>query len=139
MATVDDVKTALVNKLETSIASASPEQLAYIAKAVNSIEPPIAWSIKDSDFTSANYNGYFVDTTNGEVTITLPSVSGNTTGDGRVNIVDLKQNFQTNHLVITSSEKILGQDSDILVDTMGIGLQLVWSGDTNGWQFLVQG
>ena len=104
MATVDDVKTALVNKLETSIASASPEQLAYIAKAVNSIEPPIAWSIKDSDFSSANYNGYFVDTTNGEVTITLPSVSGNTTGDGRVNIVDLKQNFQTNHLVITSSE-----------------------------------
>ena len=139
MATVDDVKTALVNKLETSIASASPEQFAYIAKSVNSIEPPIAWSIKDSDFSGANYNGYFIDTTNGEVTITLPSVSGNTTGDGRVNIVDLKQNFQTNHLVITSSEKILGQDSDILVDTMGIGLQLVWSGDTNGWQFLVQG
>jgi hypothetical protein len=139
MATVDDVKTALVNKLETSIASASPEQLAYIAKAVNSIEPPIAWSIKDSDFSGANYNGYFIDTTSGEVTFTLPSVSGNTTGDGRVNIVDLKQNFQTNHLVITSSEKILGQDSDILVDTMGIGLQLVWSGDTNGWQFLVQG
>jgi hypothetical protein len=139
MATVDDVKTALVNKLETSIASASPEQLAYIAKAVNSIEPPIAWSIKDSDFSGANYNGYFIDTTSGEVTVTLPSVSGNTTGDGRVNIVDLKQNFQTNHLVITSSEKILGQDSDILVDTMGIGLQLVWSGDTNGWQFLVQG
>ena len=139
MATVDDVKTALVDKLETSIASASPEQLAYIAKAVNSIEPPIAWSIKDSDFSGANYNGYFIDTTSGEVTVTLPSVSGNTTGDGRVNIVDLKQNFQTNHLVITSSEKILGQDSDILVDTMGIGLQLVWSGDTNGWQFLVQG
>ena len=139
MATVDDVKTALVNKLETSIASASPEQLAYIAKAVNSIEPPIAWSIKDSDFSGANYNGYFIDTTSGEVTITLPSVSGNATGDGRVNIVDVKQNFQTNHLVITSSEKILGQDSDILVDTMGIGLQMVWSGDTNGWQFLVQG
>ena len=139
MATVDDVKTALVNKLETSIASASPEQLAYIAKAVNSIEPPIAWSIKDSDFSGANYNGYFVDTSTGEVTITLPSVSGNSVGDGRVNIVDVKQKFQTNHLVISSSDKILGQDSDILVDTMGIGLQLVWSGDTNGWQFLVQG
>lgn len=139
MATVDTVKTALVNKLETSIASASPEQLAYIAKAVNSIEPPIAWSLIDSDLTAANYNGYFVDTTGGEVTITLPSVSGNSIGDGRVNIVDVKQKFQTNHLVISSSDKILGQDSDILVDTMGIGLQLVWSGDTNGWQFLVQG
>lgn len=139
MATVDTVKTALVNKLETSIASASPEQLAYIAKAVNSIEPPIAWSLIDSDLTAANYNGYFVDTTGGEVTITLPSVSGNSVGDGRVNIVDVKQKFQTNHLVISSSDKILGQDSDILVDTMGIGLQLVWSGDTNGWQFLVQG
>ena len=139
MATVDTVKTALVNKLETSIASASPEQLAYIAKAVHSIEPPIAWSLIDSDLTAANYNGYFVDTSTGEVTITLPSVSGNSVGDGRVNIVDVKQKFQTNHLVISSSDKILGQDSDILVDTMGIGLQLVWSGDTNGWQFLVQG
>ena len=63
MATVDTVKTALVNKLETSITSASPEQLAYIAKAVNSIEPPIAWSNKDSDFSGDNYAGYFVNTT----------------------------------------------------------------------------
>ena len=141
MATVDTVKTALINKLETSITSASPEQLAYIAKAVNSIEPPIAWMSKDSSFSGTNYTGYFVNTTDGEVTITLPNVGGNTVGDGRINIVDVKQNFQTNNLVIApyGTDKILGQDSDILVDTMGIGLQLVWSGDTNGWQFLVQG
>ena len=70
--------------------------------------------------------------------VNICEVGGPTEG-GRVNIVDVKQKFQTNHLVISSSDKILGQDSDILVDTMGIGLQLVWSGDTNGWQFLVQG
>jgi hypothetical protein len=63
MATVDTVKTALVNKLETSIASSTPEQLAYIAKAVNSIEPPIAWESKDSNFTATNYRGYFINTT----------------------------------------------------------------------------
>jgi hypothetical protein len=121
MATVDTVKTALINKLETSITSASPEQLAYIAKAVNSIEPPIAWASQDSSFSGVNYSGYFVNTTDGEVTVTLPNVGGNTV------------------IAPYGTDKILGQDSDILVDTMGIGLQLVWSGDTNGWQFLVQG
>tara|TARA_B100000287_G_C20669442_1_gene792862 strand:+ start:2413 stop:2838 length:426 start_codon:yes stop_codon:yes gene_type:complete len=141
MATVDTVKTALVNKLETSITNATPEQLAYIAKAVNSIEPPIAWESKDSSFTAENYSGYFINTTDGEVIITMPNVSGNTVGDGRVNIVDVKQNFQTNHVVLrqNGTDKILGQDSDIIVDTMGTALQMVWSGGTDGWQFMVQG
>ena len=70
MATVDTVKSALINKLETSITNATPEQLAYIAKAVNSIEPPIAWESKDSSFTATNYRGYFINTTN-HVTINI--------------------------------------------------------------------
>ena len=74
MATVDTVKSALINKLETSIANSTPEQLAYIAKAVNSIEPPIAWESKDSSFTATNYRGYFINTTNGQVIITMPSI-----------------------------------------------------------------
>lgn len=141
MATVDTVKAALINKLETSITNSTPEQLAYIAKAVNSIEPPIAWETKDSNFTAENFNGYFVNTNNGQVIITMPNVSGNTVGDGRVNIVDVKQNFQTNHVVLrqNGTDKILGQDSDIIVDTMGTAVQMVWSGATDGWQFMVQG
>ena len=141
MATEDTVKSALINKLETSITNSTPEQLAYIAKAVNSIEPPIAWESKDSSFTATNYRGYFINTTNGQVIITMPSVSGNTVGDGIVNIVDVKQNFQTNHVLLrpNGTDKILGQDSDIIVDTMGSALQMVWSGATDGWQFLVQG
>ena len=62
-------------------------------------------------------------------------------GDGKITFVDLAQNFHTNNFTISpaSGEKILGQDSDILINTQGIAVQIVWSGDTYGWQFVVQG
>ena len=68
-------------------------------------------------------------------------MGGNVAGDGRISFVDLAQKFQTNNFTISpaTGNKILGQDSDILVNTQGIAVSIVWSGDTYGWQFLVQG
>jgi hypothetical protein len=141
MASIDTVRNALLDKINTSISSATPEQLAYLTKAANGIEQSTSWSTDAVDFTADSYGGHFVNTSSGAITATLPSVGGNVEGDGRITFVDVAQNFQTNALTISpaTGEKILGQDSDILVNTQGIAVQVIWSGDTYGWQFVVQG
>jgi len=141
MASIDTVRNALLDKINTSISSATPEQLAYLTKAANGIEQSTTWSTDAVDFTADSYGGHFVNTSSAAITATLPSMSGNVAGDGRITFVDLTQNFASNALTIApaTGEKILGQDSDILVDTQGIAVQIVWSGDTYGWQFVVQG
>ena len=141
MASIDTVRNALLDKINTSIASATPEQLAYLTKAANGIEQSTTWSTDAVDFNADSYGGHFVNTSAGAVTASLPSVAGNVEGDGKITFVDVAQNFQTNALTISpaTGEKILGQDSDILVNTQGIAVQVIWSGDTYGWQFVVQG
>ena len=141
MASIDTVRNALLDKINTSITSATPEQLAYLTKAANGIEQSTSWSTDAADFNADSYGGHFVNTSSAAVTATLPSMGGNVAGDGRITFVDLTQNFATNSLTIApaTGEKILGQDSDILVNTQGIAVQIVWSGDTYGWQFVVQG
>lgn len=141
MASIDTVRNALLDKINTSIASATPEQLAYLTKAANGIEQSTSWSTDAVDFTADSYGGHFVNTTAAAVTATLPPMAGNVAGDGRISFVDLAQKFQTNNFTISpaTGNKILGQDSDILVNTQGIAVSIVWSGDTYGWQFLVQG
>lgn len=141
MASIDTVRNALLDKINSSITSATPEQLAYLTKAANGIEQSTSWSTDAVDFNADSYGGHFVNTSSGTITASLPSVSGNVAGDGRITFVDVAQNFSTNALTISpaTGEKILGQDSDILVNTQGIAVQVIWSGDTYGWQFVVQG
>ena len=141
MASIDTVRNALLDKINTSIVSATPEQLAYLTKAANGIEQSTTWSTDAVDFTADSYGGHFVNTSAGAVTASLPPVGGNVAGDGKITLVDVAQNFASNALTISpaTGNKILGQDSDILVNTQGIAVQVIWSGDTYGWQFVVQG
>jgi hypothetical protein len=141
MASIDTVRNALLDKINTSITSATPEQLAYLTKAANGIEQSTSWSTDATSFTADSYGGHFVNTSSGAVTATLPPVGGNVAGDGRISFVDVAQSFATNTFTISpaTGNKILGQDSDIEVTTQGIAVTIVWSGDTYGWQFLVQG
>ena len=115
--------------------------MAYLTKAANGIEQSTSWSTDATDFTADSYGGHFVNTSSGTVTATLPPVGGNVAGDGRISFVDVAQTFSTNTFTISpaTGNKILGQDSDIEVTTQGIAVTIVWSGDTYGWQFLVQG
>jgi len=88
-------------------------------------------SLKTSDFTAVAGEGYFVDTSSGAITMTLPAGS---VGDV-IELVDVTGSFQTNNLTITAnaSEKIQGSTNDKTLDGQNDGLILVYSGATNGW------
>ena len=94
----------------------------------------ITWNIGsayNTNFTASASNGYFVSTSSGAVTATLPASPS--AGD-TVRFIDLSATFDTNNLTIgRNSEKIMGDAADLTVATERAGLGLVYSDSTNGW------
>ena len=94
----------------------------------------ITWNIGsayNSNFNASAGNGYFVSTSGGAVTATLPSSPS--AGD-EVRFIDLSATFDTNNLTVgRNSEKIMGDAADLTVATERAGFGLVYSDSTNGW------
>jgi len=89
-------------------------------------------TIKTSTITAVNGEGYFVNTTAGAITANLPAgVVG-----AIVSFKDYAQTFDTNALTISAdgSEKIEGQTFDLILNTEGIAVTLVYGDATKGWQ-----
>lgn len=90
-----------------------------------------SWETKTSAFNVEAGRGYFVDTSGGAVTATLPASPS--AGD-TVRFIDLSATFDSNNLTVArNSKKIQGDASDLTVATERAGLALVFSGDTQGW------
>ena len=86
---------------------------------------------KTASFTAVSGNGYFVDTSSGAVTATLPAGSA---GD-IVSFADYTRTFQTNNLTITpnGSEKIGGVAANLIASTEGQSITLIYVDGTEGW------
>jgi len=89
---------------------------------------------KTANFTAANGEGYFVNTTSSAVTMTMPSGSAGAI----VSIQDYNKTFDTNNLTIqpASGEKLNGgsADGDLVITTEGQGLTFVYVDSTVGWK-----
>jgi hypothetical protein len=87
---------------------------------------------KTASFTAVSGNGYFVNTTSGAITVTLPAGSA---GD-IVGISDYASTFQTNNVTITpnGTDKINGVNDNATLSTQGIAVSLVYVDATRGWK-----
>ena len=95
------------------------------------VETDFTWETKTSAFNVSASRGYFVDTSSGAVTATLPASP--TAGD-TVRFIDLSATFDTANLTVArNGKKIQGDASDMTVATERAGFALVFSGDTQGW------
>ena len=95
------------------------------------LQEDFVWEIKTSAFNAAASRGYFVDTSGGAVTATLPSSA--TLGD-TIRFVDHTGSFDSNNLTIArNSHKIQGDASDMTVATDRAGLALVYVNAAQGW------
>jgi len=86
---------------------------------------------KTSPFTAVSGNGYFVNTTSGAVTVTLPASPS--AGD-IVSIKDYAETFDNNNVTIgRNSSKIGGQCLNATLSTQGDSITLVYVDGTQGW------
>jgi len=86
---------------------------------------------KTAAFTAVSGNGYFVNTTSGAITVTLPASPS--AGD-IVAISDYAQTSGTNNITLArNGSNIQGNASDLIMKKNGIALTLVYVDGTKGW------
>ena len=96
----------------------------------------VSWNttVKTGDFTATSGEGYFINTTSGEITVTLPSA----TAGSVVAIQDYNNTFDSNKCTITapSGVKINGGEAagSLNLETEGQGLTLIYVDSTVGWR-----
>ena len=90
------------------------------------------WSIINATVVLSARNGYFIDTTSGALSVTLPIAA--TLGD-TIRINDLAGTFNTNNLTVSrNGHKIQGIASDLVVNTQNVNIDLIYSNPTYGWK-----
>jgi len=93
----------------------------------------ISWdtTVKTAGFTAVAGNGYFVNTTSGQITVTLPSSP--TAGDA-VAIADYANTADTNNIIIDpNGNNIQGSASNFNLNTEGGTILLIYVDATKGW------
>ena len=88
-------------------------------------------AVKTSGFTAVAGEGYFINTTSGAITMTLPSSPS--IGD-EVSFVDYAGTFDSNTMTVgRNSEKINGATADLTVSVERAANTLVYTDGTQGW------
>jgi hypothetical protein len=88
---------------------------------------------KNGDFYSVAGEGYFINTTSGVITVTLPASAS--IGD-TIAIKDYAGTFATNNLTIArNGHNIQGVANNSLISTNRASLVLVYVDATKGWLF----
>ena len=92
----------------------------------------ISWqAVKTSNFNATAGEGYFIDTSGGAVTATLPASP--TLGD-EVSFIDYAATADTNNITIArNGSNILAAAEDLTVSTERAGFTLVFTDSTQGW------
>ena len=92
------------------------------------------WATTTMSITIAANDRYFVDTSGGAKTITLPASPQ--VGD-QVSIVDLAGTFDTNNCTIArNGNKIMGLTENLILTVEDTGITLVYTGATYGWKLV---
>jgi len=89
---------------------------------------------KTSPFTSESGKGYFVNTTSGAVTVTLPASPS--AGD-IVSVKDYARTFACNAVTVgRNGSKMCGTCNDTTFNTEGLSATLIYVDGTKGWQLI---
>jgi len=95
------------------------------------IEIQSSWTTKTANFNAVAGGKYFVDTSGGAVTVTLPATPS--LGD-EIRFIDSNATFDTNNLTVDrNGNPISGDASNLTVATERAGFGLVFYDGTQGW------
>lgn len=94
------------------------------------------WQVISTDTTALAGQGFLIDASSNNVTLTLPSSPS--AGD-QVGAVDYTNNSTTNTITIArNGNNIEGSASDLTLDVDGAGFTLVYSDTNRGWEIVTE-
>jgi hypothetical protein len=92
---------------------------------------------KTAGFTAVSGTGYFVNTTSGAITVTLPASPS--AGD-IVAVSDYAQTARTNNITVArNSSNIEGDPFDLIIERNGVAITFVYVDGTRGWKVVDSG
>ena len=125
-----DATTVTLGRCGGTVSLASGASQTGFGQAVTGVE--YCTTAKTSPFTAVSQKGYFVNTTAGAVTVTLPSSPS--AGDV-IAIADYANTFGNNNVTICrNASKIDGQCSNATLDQSSVAQTLVYVDATKGWK-----
>lgn len=93
---------------------------------------PFVYSVVNTSFNAVADNAYFVNTSSGGVTATLPASPS--IGDA-IRFIDVAKTFDTNALTIArNGEVIQGDAANMTVNSESAAFELIYSNSTFGWR-----
>jgi len=130
--TEDKIATGTIANASLSNSSITINGTSISLGGSSSVGVDVNWqSVQTTGFTAVAGNGYFVDTTSGAITVTLPASA--TLGD-QIAIKDYAGTFASNNLTIgRNGHNIQGVANDSLISTNRASLLLVYVDSTKGW------
>ena len=133
----DSCGSALVTKCGSTITLGASGKTVAIASGASTSgmgrTGTVDWctTAKTSPFSGVSGKGYFINTTGGAVTVTLPS---SPTAGAIISVKDYANTFDTNNLTIgRGGSKLAGACLDATLSTKGDSLTLVYVDATQGW------
>ncbi len=93
----------------------------------------VDWDVtpKTASFTADSGDGYFVNTTSGAITVTLPAGTANAI----VSLADYAATWQTNNVIVSpnGTDKIGGTNANATLSTEGQSVTFIFVDSTQGW------
>ena len=119
--------------LSTAPATGAVVEIVNIRATSGDNDTDVEWqgTVKTSNFTAEASKGYFVNTTSGTVTVSLPAgTSGN-----EIHFTDYASNFDSNAIIFDAngSEKIQGSTTNRQCITKNATVRLIYQDATKGW------
>ena len=135
--TLNDVTEAgdevVINTLQTdtsSVLQITGADSDYVTGIVNSVLSNDYIEVNSTPHAAQVNKKLIVDTSSSSITINMPS---SPTLGNEVKIIDGAGNAETNNIIVSSSDKILGSDSNLIIDVNEAAFGLVYYNATRGW------
>jgi hypothetical protein len=120
--------------LPAAVATRDKSVLTSNTSGVTTWEPPktFEYSTQATSFNAVSFGGYFVNTTSGGVTATLPASPA--VGDA-IRFLDVAKTFDSNAFTVARNGNLIQGDAENLtVTSESAAFELIYSGSTFGWR-----